>query len=161
MGSLHADHCGGPPSPRPRFPRLRSIVPVLLLVAVAAAVPGPLLHFDLDHSLPEDGASVQEIAAVQLWFTGVPQDSATTVRLIDTAGELVETGALVRNVENKMAFSLPVTPTLPAGAYTVSWRSIGAGGHVVRGEFGFSADGLPRLHRARLHRRTTMALSRR
>lgn len=115
--------------------RVRSILPVLMLVAAPVAA---MLHFDLDHSLPEEGSSVHELNQVQLWFTQVPQDSATTVRLIDGAGELVEVGPLAQDAENKMAFSLPVAPSLPAGAYTVSWRSIGADGHVVRGDFGFS-----------------------
>lgn len=115
--------------------RVRSILPLMLLVAAPVAA---MLHFDLDRSLPEEGSSVHALSAVQLWFTAVPQDSATTVRLINSAGNLVETDPLTQDAENKMAFSLPVAPSLPAGAYTVSWRSIGADGHVVRGEFGFS-----------------------
>lgn len=115
--------------------RARYILPVLLLVAAPLAA---MLHFDLERSLPEEGTTVHALSSVQLWFTQVPQDSATTVRLINSGGELVETGTLAQDPENKMSFSLPVPETLAAGAYTVSWRSIGADGHVVRGEFGFS-----------------------
>lgn len=104
----------------------------------AHAAAAPTLHFALSRSVPEADAEVAPPAEVRLWFTEVPQESSMSVRLIDAAGEPVETGALGHDPEDGRIFFLPVEGTLPAGAYTVSWRAIGQDGHVVRGDFGFT-----------------------
>ena len=113
----------------------------LVLAAVALLLPAATSfeHFDLDRSFPEADTQVQadSVAAIDLWFTQVPQDEATRVRLIDGADELVPTGALVQSEEDQKAFSLPLEGSLAPGDYKVTWRSMAADGHAVSGDFTF------------------------
>ena len=47
-------------------------------------------------------------------------------------------GELKPNADDASIFAAPVERTLPDGDYTVSWRTMAADGHVVRGDFGFT-----------------------
>lgn len=129
-----------------RLPTSASLGIAALGVLLLAAVPSnatPVadgLHFELDRSSPEADSTVPSPGAIVLWFTQVPQDDATSVRLIDAAGEPVETGELVQDPEDRSVFVLPVGTPLAPGSYTVTWRSMAADGHVVRGDFGFTVD---------------------
>ena len=114
---------------------------VLIVVATAAFGSSSAvadLHFGLGSSAPEADASVASLEEVRLWFTQVPQDNSVGIRLIDAAGEAVETGEASRDAEDGKVFSVALDAELSAGAYTVAWRGIGDDGHVVRGDFGFS-----------------------
>jgi methionine-rich copper-binding protein CopC len=108
--------------------------------APAAADAATLLHFALTKSAPTDGATVPAPSEVRLWFTQVPQENSVAVRLLDRAGDPVETGDLQQDPEDGTIFSLELEGTLPSGGYTVSWRGIGEDGHVVRGDFGFTVS---------------------
>ena len=112
-------------------------VVVLSGVATVGAAARPL-HFALSRSVPAEGAEVAPPPEIRLWFTEVPQEGSISVRLLDSAGELVETGALGQDAEDGRIFHLAIEGTLPAGGYTVAWRAIGQDGHVVRGDFGFT-----------------------
>ena len=118
--------------------RLAALALVLTLAGVAA-VPGTTdLHFALSRSMPEADTKVQAPETITLWFTQVPQDETMTIRLVDSDGELVETGDLMQHEDDGKVFSLPMETELGEGAYTVAWRGIGPDGHVVRGDFGFA-----------------------
>lgn len=114
-------------------------VATLLLLAVGvlaatAAVP----HFGLAKSMPAADASVESPASIQLWFTQVPQDGSVSIRLVNAAGDAVETGAPASDGEDDKLFAVTVASPLAAGSYTVAWRGIGVDGHVVRDDFSFS-----------------------
>ena len=116
----------------------------ILLLAVAAIASAPLaranssVHFELRTSSPEDESTFTAVDTIRLEFTQVPQDDATTVRLLNGSGELVETEALHQDEEDGKIFHLPVGDGLADGAWTVSWRSMASDGHVVRGDFAFT-----------------------
>jgi copper transport protein len=95
-------------------------------------------HFQLARSLPAADSEASGPTAVVLWFTQRPQDDATTVRILDEGGEPVPAGALVHDPVDPTVFLLPVPDGLDEGDYTVTWRSMAADGHVVRGEFTFT-----------------------
>lgn len=108
----------------------------LFTVGTLGAVAPP--HFGLEKSSPEADAMVHEIEAVTLWFTEEPAEGSVTVRLLDAAGEPVE-GLTAKVDEDDATSYLMATPDgLSQGQYTVSWRGMGADGHVVRGDFGFT-----------------------
>ncbi len=75
---------------------------------------------------------------IRLVFTQVPQESSVAVRLIDPAGDAVQTADPAYDAEDRHVIHVSVEGRLPAGAYTVAWRGIGDDGHVVRGDFAFS-----------------------
>ncbi|HET9949965.1 MAG TPA: copper resistance CopC family protein [Longimicrobiales bacterium] len=112
----------------------------LLLVAGALGAAGAhaALHFELSGSLPEPDATVPPPEEVRLWFTEAPQEGSVAIRLIDPAGEPVETGEPTPAEDDARVVSVAVEPRLAPGRYTVSWRGIGDDGHVVRGDFGFT-----------------------
>lgn len=97
-------------------------------------------HFTLSQSAPEAGATLASPAEVRLWFTQVPQEGTTSIRLVDADGGLVHTGDVVQDPEDGQVFSIALHGTLAGGEYTVAWRAMGEDGHVVRDEFSFSVS---------------------
>lgn len=113
----------------------------LALLSLAAAGASALLHFDLERSAPEAGATISSAEAVRLWFTQVPQEGTTSIRVVDAAGDLVPTGEVTQDATDGTLFSVAFeSPPVP-GSYTVAWRGMGQDGHVVRDEFGFTVAG--------------------
>jgi len=107
-------------------------------VAATSVPAATVWHFGLARSAPEADATVPSVDEVRMWFTQVPQEGSLSVRLVDPAGDLVETGELGNDPDDgKIAF-LPIEQPLESGAYTVAWRGIGDDGHVVRGDFTFT-----------------------
>ncbi|GMV06885.1 MAG: hypothetical protein AMXMBFR53_31600 [Gemmatimonadota bacterium] len=116
---------------------------VILTVATLLAMPfaaaaARSVHFGLARSVPAADATVHQVPEVRLWFSEAPADGSVSVRLLDAAGDLVDTSDPTRDAEDATVFVVrPRTPPGP-GAYKVSWRGMGADGHVVRGDFAFS-----------------------
>lgn len=111
----------------------------LALVALSTRVAvADAFHFALTKSAPEAESTVTAPEEVRLWFTQVPQDNSVSVRLVDAAGELVETSDPMSEASDGKIMYVSVDHALAAGAYTVAWRGIGDDGHVVTGEFPFS-----------------------
>jgi len=94
----------------------------------------------LAKSIPEADSSVPSPEAVQLWFTQIPQDNSVGMRLINPAGDLLETGPIMQDNEDQKRYSVQVKDKLTAGTYMIAWRGIGDDGHVVRNEFSFTVD---------------------
>ena len=117
-----------------------AFVALAALGAVPFAAAHTSIHFDLDRSVPADEATVAAADTVHMWFTQVPQDGATTVRVIDANGDPVETGDLIQDEADGKIFRLPIGEGLAAGTWTVAWRSMASDGHVVRGDFGFTVS---------------------
>ena len=119
------------------------LLATLFLIAVggwtsARAEGTGLFHFELSKSAPEAGAEVGSPSEIRLWFTQVPQDATTSIRLIDGAGDAVHTSDVMQDDEDGQQFSVMIHGQLPSGEYTVAWRAMGEDGHVVRGDFTFS-----------------------
>lgn len=107
---------------------------LVLLLGVVGAVPASA-HDRLLGSDPADAAVVERApASVVLTFNAdqLPVGAAVVVR--DAAGadradgDPVVDGATVTQA---------LQPGLPAGAYTVQWRSVSGDGHPIEGTFGF------------------------
>lgn len=122
------------------FVRILS-VPLLGLAffALPSAAPAEAaLHFGLSRSQPEAGSSVAAPSEVKFWFTEEPQDGTLSIRLLEAADTGVHAMDPVQDSEDPRAFSVALHGTIPAGTYTVSWRGIGADGHVVRDTLQFT-----------------------
>jgi methionine-rich copper-binding protein CopC len=119
------------------------LLAVLLLAALgtvtaARAESLSVFHFELSKSAPEEGAEVSSASEVRLWFTQVPQEGTTSIRLLDAAREPIHTSDVVQDAEDARVFSVSLRHALAPGEYTVAWRAMGDDGHVVRGEFSFT-----------------------
>ena len=99
-----------------------------------------IFHFALSKSSPAADSAVPSPNEVRLWFTQAPQQNSVAVRLVNPAGELVDTSDPSLDQADQKVVSVNVDGALGAGGYTVSWRGIGDDGHVVRGEFGFTVN---------------------
>ena len=115
----------------------------LTLIAIAmigSTANSATSHFGLAKSMPESDSSAPSPGAIQLWFTQVPQDNSVGIRLINSAGDLLETGPPMQDRGDLKSYSIQVKGELGSGTYTVAWRGIGDDGHVVRSEFSFAID---------------------
>ena len=118
-------------------------IATLTLIAIAtigSTANSSTSHFGLAKSMPEADSSVPSPGAIQLWFTQVPQDNSVGIRLINSAGDLLETGPPMQDSGDPKMYSIAVKGELGPGTYTTAWRGIGDDGHVVRSEFSFAVD---------------------
>jgi methionine-rich copper-binding protein CopC len=111
-----------------------------LLFALGAAEADALLHFALSRSVPAADATVASPAEVRLWFTQVAKEGSVGIRVVNAAGEAIETAAPARDQADGRVYAVALPGPLAAGRYTVAWRGIGDDGHVVTGDFGFSVS---------------------
>ena len=121
---------------------MRRTLPLLavLLATVlvgAHAAPDHAEHLRLERSAPATDTTVSTPAEIRLWFSQATQEDATSIRLVDGDGELVELGD-VTPAEGRTVHFASVSGPLAAGSYTVAWRTMAADGHVVRGDFSFA-----------------------
>ena len=121
----------------------RSAAVVLLLCAllgigvgldVLTAAPASA-HAALTTTTPADGARVPTAPAeVSLAFNEAVSLGAGYARVLDPAGERVDTGAAeVRDG----VLSVPLRPGLPDAGYVVTWRVVSADSHPISGAFSF------------------------
>ncbi len=118
-----------------------AVLALSLLIAVGATRITDAMeefHFGLSKSAPEADASVPSPEEVRLWFTEPPEDNSIAIRVIDAAGDAVETGEAIPDGDDGKVFSVSIGRALAEGTYTVAWRGIGDDGHVARGDFDFS-----------------------
>lgn len=126
------------PRPRLRLPiTLAVALAVLLLVAVA---PRSLeAHAALVSSEPAANAVLQESPReVRGVFTERLVPAASSIEVLDEAGERVDLGDSRRDEANPNAMSVSLPPDLPDGVYTVAWQNLSdVDGHPLRGSFVF------------------------
>lgn len=76
-------------------------------------------------------------AEVRLWFTEAPQAGSAAVRITDAAGRAVSMGELSVASDDPREVGVSFSSPPASGVYTVTWRGMGADGHVVTGTFTF------------------------
>ena len=114
-----------------------------LLVMTAPSSPAPAasgVHLQLDRSQPAADTTLASPSEVRLWFSQVPQASATSLRLVRDGEPVAALGDIAQDPDDGKVFAAPIRGTLPPGPYMVSWRTMAADGHVVRGEFTFTVQ---------------------
>ena len=109
----------------------------LSLVLGGAIPPSAVPHFALSSSAPEAGSTVQSPSTVRLTFTQEPQAGTVRIRIVEAEDAGVHVMNATQDSEDPTAFQIELHGTLPPAAYTVSWRGMGADGHVVRDTFQF------------------------
>ena len=109
----------------------------LLVFSVTAPLSGAR-HNRLVRAEPgADSTVASSPSQVRLWFKEPPEAAVSSIKLADAAGKPFPTGG-VKTTEDKLSIAVAVTSPLPAGKYTVTWKTAGADGHVIRGTFGFT-----------------------
>ena len=114
---------------------------LLLLMGLLALAPsGASAHPDLATSRPVAGTSVPgPLSELVLLFTKPVELRYTTVVLITATGDTIR-GVVAREGTDERAVRVTLTEPLAAAVYRVAWRTAGADGHVVGGEYAFTVQ---------------------
>jgi copper transport protein len=95
-------------------------------------------HAHLKRSEPAAGSKVgTPPQLIRLWFSEQPELSMTFISLKDMQGKEWVLTAPQRDPTNSLEISAGVAQPLPAGRYTVAWRTAASDGHPSQGTFGF------------------------
>jgi hypothetical protein len=125
------------------MPKINNKYFALALLALGLLASAPLyadavlFHFALSSATPAADATVDEVHAIQLTFTQVPQEEGRLIRVADPQGEQVELGEVHMDAEMVMSAHIE-GDHLSNGTYTVNWRGAGDDGHFVTGEYTFT-----------------------
>jgi methionine-rich copper-binding protein CopC len=107
----------------------------LLIIGLAGAGVAER-HMRMTKSKPEADTAVPTApSAIQAWFSQEPELAVSRMAVEGPDGS-VELGDLRAGEEFSLVSDVPAS--LRPGNYTVSWRTAGDDGHVVRGEFAFT-----------------------
>ena len=118
-----------------RVARCIAIVGFLLLLAPTAAS----AHAILESTSPERGADVrQQPQQVAFYFNEPVETEFGAVRVFDSSGDEVQTGAVLRPGDDGKGVATALRPDLPDGTYTATYRVVSADSHPVSGGFVFS-----------------------
>jgi methionine-rich copper-binding protein CopC len=119
--------------------RLRRLLPLGVLILASAAVVSA--HLKVERTFPVTGATVTSAPTrIQVWFSQAPTVAVSGLALEGPSGK-IELGKVAAGMaEGKADNSVvaPVVGTVAPGAYTVSWRTSGADGHILTGTFEFT-----------------------
>jgi copper transport protein len=99
-------------------------------------------HARLTRSDPAAGSSVAASPQfIRLWYSERPEVSLTFVTLTDATDKKFVLGPVHSATANGLELSIQVVDTLPAGKYTLAWRTVAADGHPSQGTFSFTVSG--------------------
>jgi copper transport protein len=95
-------------------------------------------HAHLKRSEPAAGSSVTTSPKlIRFWFSERPELSMTFISMKDATGQEFALGAPERDRRDPLLILVSVSQSLPAGRYTVAWRTAASDGHPSRGTFSF------------------------
>jgi len=105
----------------------------------AAPAGDHVVHLRLEKSEPAAGAVLAASpSAIRLWFSLPPEMAVTVVRLTNAGGAAIPLGTPRRGTGASDPVEVPLKQPLPAGSYTVSWKTSSRDGHPIKGDFRFS-----------------------
>jgi methionine-rich copper-binding protein CopC len=114
------------------------LIAVIVLVERAPAAT-PDMHLRLVRAVPAADTTIAVAPTeVKLYFSEVPQVRVTTVKLINAAKQEFALGEAKADANDGKIVSAPVTTSVAAGTWTVTWRTMARDGHVVSGEYRFT-----------------------
>jgi len=97
-----------------------------------------MFHNHLVKSIPSAGETVAASPKeVRLWFSEKPAIRFTSVTLLTADSTKIETIKAVATTDS-LAVAAPLSTSLAAGTYLVTWRTAGNDGHAIRGTYRFT-----------------------
>lgn len=134
-------------APRGSLPRRRGLLLLLgWLVLAGGASPGsapsPVLHTELQSSIPARDAVVEEpVAELRLRFTTEVQLPLSRITVGGPGGAVFPGTLGMVEDSGRRELRFVLEEPLPPGPIRVSWQTAGPDGHVIRGEYGFTVAG--------------------
>jgi copper transport protein len=118
----------------------RSIPLVLTLTALGLLL-SPVrasAHAHLKRSEPAAGSKLRSSPQlIRFWFSEAPELSMTSISLKDPNGRQFPLGPPESDRGDPLTISIHVSQPLPAGRYSVAWRTAASDGHPSHGTFSF------------------------
>jgi hypothetical protein len=115
--------------------RAASAVAMFLGVIALSAWAAPF-HLHLLKSSPAANATVAAPDSIRLVFSQTPELRVTSVKVTGPGSAAVPLAPLAS--ADSATVVAAVKEKMPAGAYTVAWRTMAKDGHVARGTFAFT-----------------------
>lgn len=117
--------------------RLLRLLPLLLIAGVVALS----AHLKVEKTFPAADSTVATAPdRLQVWFSQAPTVPVSSLTLEGPNGRVTVGKAVAGQMDGKPDQSLvaPITGTLTAGKYTVTWKTAGADGHIQTDTFVFT-----------------------
>jgi putative copper export protein/methionine-rich copper-binding protein CopC len=109
------------------------------LIAALAVLITPALLFAHARLLRSSPAAMSTVTtpptSLHLWFSERPELRFSSIELVDSAGAAIPLGRLA--LSDSMSIVAPIQKPLPAGRYSVAWRTAADDGHSTNGRFTF------------------------
>jgi methionine-rich copper-binding protein CopC len=116
----------------------RHAVTAGLVLALMSALPA-LAHPKLVSATPAAAATAAPTAKLDLSFSEAMVPAMTSVTLAHMMGKMAHPIAgTLRFAPDNRSLALMLARPLPAGTYSVEWKSVGADTHKVSGKYQFS-----------------------
>lgn len=111
-------------------------------LAALVLVTGVVLsaHLKVEKTFPTTDATVTAIPDhLQVWFSQAPTVPVSSFTLEGPDGKVTVGKPVAGKVDGKSDRSIvaPITGTITAGKYTVTWKTSGSDGHIQTGTFDF------------------------
>ena len=115
-------------------------LPALALLAFLALPRTLHAHIHLVRSAPAaDSAAAGPVRELRLTFSERPEVGFSRVRLFAADSTEITLGAISVVAGDSMTVRAAISRRLAAGIYVVRWQTAGRDGHVIRGQFSFTA----------------------
>ncbi len=121
----------------PQIKRRKWAAPFIVALAILTTPVLLFAHARLVRSTPAANTALSAPPTeLDLFFSEAPELKMTKIELADSAGHAVALGD--PTALPSMGIRVAVSGALPAGRYTVSWRTAASDGHASSGKFGFT-----------------------
>ena len=119
------------------FSASRAVCALVFLFSSVTATP-VLAHAHLQQQIPAADSQVAAPQALTLNFSEGIEPGFSGVVVKDAQGNVVKTGDIQRDEQNKAQFNVPLEQTLVTGTYQVDWHVVSVDGHKTKGSYRFS-----------------------
>ena len=115
----------------------RAVCALAFLFSSVTATP-VLAHAHLQQQIPAADSQVTDPQTLTLNFSEGIEPGFSGVVVKDAQGNVVKTGDIQRDEQNKAQFNVPLEQTLVTGTYQVDWHVVSVDGHKTKGSYRFS-----------------------
>ncbi|MDW3561899.1 hypothetical protein CIW68_01435 [Enterobacter cloacae] len=115
----------------------RAVCALAFLFSSVTATP-VLAHAHLQQQIPAADSQVMAPQTLTLNFSEGIEPGFSGVVVKDAQGNVVKTGDIQRDEQNKAQFNVPLEQTLVTGTYQVDWHVVSVDGHKTKGSYRFS-----------------------
>lgn len=110
----------------------------LVFLASAAVAPSVWAHAHLKQPTPAAKSVVNAPQRITLAFSEGVEPGFSGVVITNAHQQVIKTGAVKRDEQDKALLIVPLEHALAAGTYQVDWHVVSVDGHKTKGSYSFS-----------------------